>query len=215
MIRVCIPNDGDCLFTAIDYLINGITRENGAIELRQECVNVIKSNPYIYNELLLGDDPNEYINKLGISQGQWGGELEINILAKLKNIQISVVSLDNSRILTYSPNNNECTSRIYILYRGQHYEALINEQGYTIFDISDVSNISEHEASASNCATNEKVKLDIELRTRIRKKIKCIECNIICNDFQIHCEEAEHSDEFDYSCEEVEIEELVESRDDN
>lgn len=216
MIRVCIPNDGDCLFTAIDYLIeNGKTRENGALHLRQECVNIIKSNPSIYSELLLGDNPNEYVNKLGVSKGQWGGELEINILAKLKNIQISVVSLDTSRILTYSPDSNDYSKRIYILYRGQHYEALINEQGNTMFDVIDETIILEHESSASLCATNEKNKLDITLRTRIRKKIKCLECNAICNDFQIHCNEVDHSEEFDYACEEIEIEEMVEAREDN
>lgn len=54
----------------------------------------------------------------------YGGENEIFILAKLNSIQISVVSLESSSILTYGddpesvPIRSEAKGRIYIIYNG-------------------------------------------------------------------------------------------------
>ena len=47
-----------------------------------------------------------------------------------------------------------------------------------------------------------------KLRQRRQKKIKCLDCGAMCNDsiaFGLHCESVEHSEEFAYLCEEVEV----------
>jgi hypothetical protein len=47
-----------------------------------------------------------------------------------------------------------------------------------------------------------------KLTQRRQKKIKCLDCGALCNDgiaFGLHCENVEHSEDFAYLCEEVEV----------
>jgi hypothetical protein len=147
----------------------------------------------------------------------WGGEVEILLLAELLMIQISVVQIETLSILTYSPPSNitpKC--RVYLLYTGQHYDSIVSSNGSRTesqFPADD-----SRDCDAIECARTHKQAWEEDLRKRIRKRIKCLGCNTIVTDtaaFQVHCEEIEHDDEFCYECEEIEVEEVVQSPDDD
>lgn len=146
-----------------------------------------------------------------------GGEVEIQILAEIKNVHISVVQLQTLGVLTYSPPNPQASKgRIYILYTGQHYDAIVAEGGdEKLFPNSEAGRI---EVEAIKCAQAHKIAWDEQLRTRIRKKIKCTGCEAILDDseaFQTHCLTVEHDDEFCYDCEEIQVTEQVDSPDED
>ena len=104
----------------------------------------------------------------------WGGEIEILILANFKKVQISIVAIASSTILTYSPEV-EYSGRIYLLYNGQHYDAIVGvEHGQCVFSTGDQEIIEIHEGHAKACATALKEELEKSLKTRIRTRIKCL-----------------------------------------
>lgn len=63
-----------------------------------------------------------------------------------------------------------------------------------------------------------KLKKELELKTRIRKKLKC-SCGEICNnkdEWKTHIDNIHvNDDDFDYCCNEIEISETVNSIDDD
>lgn len=165
IIRQRVANDNSCLFTSIDFLITGQFNANASSQLRTQCVQIISTDPK-YDELRLGMPVEEYCQWI-LRDTSWGGEVEIMILAELNGVQISVIHLDSLTLLTYSPSNPQACGRIYLLYTGQHYDALLGDRGTRVFS-------SPVDAAALACATRYKQAWDAELRTRIRKRIKCL-----------------------------------------
>ena len=216
MERQRIAPDGSCLFSSIDFLTsNGALRPDAPAELREFCAKTILADPVKYSKVYLDKDPLDYAAFIR-NPHEYGGEVEILILAQLKQVTICVVSLESLTILTYSPDLYDPLSprkRIYILYNGQHYDALISG-GTHQFDESDASAMDE---AALALAREEKSKRDLELRTRVRKKIRCSCGCVVANtaEFQQHAETVEHADDWGYDCEEIEVAELVSSADDD
>ena len=215
--RQNVAPDGSCLFTSIDLLLNnGALRVNVSEELRSHCATTILSSPSTYTEVYLGKTPEEYI-KFIRSPHEYGGEIEIVILAQKFNVAISVVSLTTPpTVLTYgaaAAGENDEQERIFVLYNGQHYDALVQNLGEEgeprryIFSLA-----PEFDEAALVLAYDEKLKRDVILRTRQRKKLRC-KCGAVVDDtaaFQTHCETVEHDDDFGYECEEILIKEMVE-----
>jgi hypothetical protein len=76
---------------------------------------------------------------------------------------------------------------------------------------------SKDEAAIA-CARTHKQAWEDDLRTRLRKRIKCLGCGCVVKDaeaFQQHCEDVEHDDDFCYECEEdiVTVTEMVATAD--
>lgn len=219
MIRRKIPNDNSCLFSAVEFLTSSGTIENSR-QLRFECTSQIRKFPDKYTTLYLDRTPDEYCTWLELDSS-WGGEIEILILAEIKGVQISIVQLETLRILSYSPPNmDSCCGRIYLLYTGQHYDALVGNGDLPtyIFHVSQNDGNDCNDSLALACAKHLKHEWETNLRTRTRKRIKCSGCSAIlkdASDFQQHCNSVEHDDDFCYDCEDVEITEIVENVDDN
>ena len=212
MLRQRIAPDGSCLFSSIDFLTsNGQLRADAPAELREICALTILGDSEKYSQVYLEKDPQDYASFIR-SPSEYGGEVEILILAQLKQVIISVVSLQSLTILTYSPETDGVKSlkRIYILYNGQHYDALVGSDGKFQFDESETDVVDK---LALALASEEKGKRDLELRTRIRKKIRCSCGAIVSNtaEFQSHAQTVEHDEDWGYDCEEIEVEELVAS----
>ena len=55
----------------------------------------------------------------------WGGEVEIDILSKHFKKQVAVVDIQTNNIYVYGEDNPMYQERIYLLYDGIHYDALI------------------------------------------------------------------------------------------
>jgi hypothetical protein len=215
MQRQRIAPDGSCLFSSIDFLTsNGQLNPDAPAQLRETCASTILSDSEKYSKVYLDKEPQDYAAFIR-SPHEYGGEVEILILADLKKVTICVVSLQSLTILTYKPESEDTKSlkRIYILYNGQHYDALISSDGKFQFDESDAEEVDK---LALTLAGEEKARRDLELRTRVRKKIRC-SCGAIVSDtaeFQQHAQTVEHDDDWGYDCEEIEVEELVANADD-
>jgi hypothetical protein len=150
-----------------------------------------------------------------------GGEVEIQILSELKNVYISVVQLKTLSVLTYSPPNpTESRGRIFILYTGQHYDAIVGDDEQKLFCNPPPleEKCDRHESEAIACARQHKDAWEKQLLTRRRKRLKCCGCHAVllnAEEFQAHCAEVEHDDDFCYECDEIEVTEMVDSPDDN
>ena len=123
--------------------------------------------------------------------------------------------METLSILSYEPPSTSFHYQIYLIYTGQHYDALVGSapERLTRFDVDESNN-----EDAIACARLHKAAWEENLRTRLRKRIKCLGCEAILNNiaaFQQHCSEVEHDDEFCYDCEEVEVKEIVDSPEDD
>ena len=208
MQKYSIAPDGSCLFSAIDYLCTGISDSTAPTRLRKHCAEVILANQHVYSEVRLGSDPQEYAKWIQLWDS-YGGETEIMILSNLYKVEVCIASIESLSTLVYKPSclvtEEEKNRRIYLLYNGQHYNAIV-EDDWRIFDCTEL-----FESRALQLAKDERHKRDIELRTRLRKKIQC-SCGAIVDDaaaFQVHSVDVEHDDDWSYDCKEIMVEELV------
>lgn len=207
-----IAPDGSCLFAAIDFLCTGECDSAAPPRLRAQCAEVILANQNVYSEVRLGKNPVEYAQWIQMWDS-YGGETEILILCDLYEVEISIASLESRTVLTYKPSvvlkDHNKNRRIYLLYNGQHYNAVVDgSEEKRIFDCSE-----SVESAVLQLAKDEYQKRDIELRTRTRKKIQC-SCGAILDDsvaFQSHSVEVEHDEDWSYDCKEIMVEELVSS----
>ena len=134
-------------------------------------------------------------------------------------MKISVVQMETLTVLTYSPPSliesspSYATCQIYLLYTGQHYDALMSSD---LRRTGRFAPDSSHDEAAIACAHTHKQAWEDNLRTRMRKRIKCLGCNCVVMDttaFQKHCSEVEHDEDFCYECEDIEVTEMVATAD--
>lgn len=238
MNRRRVAPDGACMFNSVHLLTSNLEDEedvNAAQTLRCHCAKVIEENEEMYTDVFLDKPRSRYLEWI-LNPVNYGGENEILILANLKRVNICVVSFENlaaeeALLLTYPCQDVASSKKIYMLYSGQHYDAIVlpstkeEEAGTAAFDqkVFDAAEGSEeqvkYDALARSLGTTllrEKAK---DMITRQRIKIKCISCGYICEDakgFQDHAEGFHgDDDDYDYMCENITVEEIVASAEDN
>eukprot|EP00300_Choanocystis_sp_HF-7_P004647 c13627_g1_i2.p1 GENE.c13627_g1_i2~~c13627_g1_i2.p1 ORF type:complete len:372 (-),score=76.15 c13627_g1_i2:51-1166(-) len=206
-----IANDHECLFNAIGYLVEGSCGKSTARRLRAVCADDVRNSPDRWPEFVLGMSNESYAQWI-VNPLNWGGENEIVILSEHFSVEICVVSMQSGSLLVYG-EGGATKGKIYLLFTGQHYDALVggeNENEIRVFPVGDKSN---DEAALKRAAVAQQEALQRQNERR-RKGLKCGGCGKVLDNseaFQTHCEEFEHDDDFMYDCEEVEI---VESIDD-
>ena len=223
LIRRRIAPDGSCLFNSIDFLVND--RQDRSQELRETCCARILADPAIYDELYLGRPPSDYTAWL-TDPCNYGGEVEIVILAKEFGVKIVVATIESLTLLPYAPpvGDGDAASppprKVFIYYNGQHYDAIAAEDGARSFpDGGDALADGDLDERVVALLTTEKAARDLELRTRQRKRIRC-SCGYLCasndgKEWEMHCKTTtEHDDDFAWECDEVLIEEIVGSEKD-
>jgi hypothetical protein len=166
-VRHGIPKDNSCLFAAVDFLLFGGTNENAPTMWRSKCVEYIRNHPEKYSAICLGQNVADYCKWL-LLKSSWGGETEIIILCELNNIQISVIQIETSvGILTYSPSDvKDRLRRIYILYTGNHYDAIIDKRSNRCTSIPS-KDFEYTEKLALACGR--RYKLELKKEKRIQK----------------------------------------------
>lgn len=81
-----MEDDNSCLFRALSYLFTcGLTSPT---ELRQIVTTGIQSDPDTYSEAVLGQKRDEYCKWISMDSS-WGGGIELSILAKWFDIEVS------------------------------------------------------------------------------------------------------------------------------
>ena len=90
-----MPDDNSCMFTAVGGAL-GI--EDPSRALRQQVVEYIRSHPDEYSKVVLGDDPTKYTSRM-LELDTWGGAIELGILSKLYDIEISSIDVKVCQII--------------------------------------------------------------------------------------------------------------------
>jgi len=130
--RKVIDADNSCLFNAIGYLIHGKTNFSSfdPTDYRQVIAGIVLSQPSYYTKELLEKNPHEYADWI-MNKDSWGGEIELSILSTYLNIEIAVCDIMSVTLLHYksmessSQHTDRNPYRIYVLYDGVHYDAVI------------------------------------------------------------------------------------------
>lgn len=168
-----------------------------------------EADPDTFGEWRLGRPIVEYTAWVR-NHFNWGGEIEAFMLATHFKIELVIVSLDGL-ILKYNSDAPDLQGRGYLLYTGQHYDALVGgaSEETTVEDEVRLHPVGDEtsELLALGAAKVHKEERDFRATQRVVKKMKC-ECGAILDDndaFQIHCAEVEHGDDFSYMCDEVEV----------
>ncbi|CAM9522494.1 unnamed protein product [Ectocarpus sp. 4 AP-2014] len=79
MVRRIIDADNSCLFNAVGYALR--RKRKVGTELRQMITEAVRGSPEVYNEGILGKQPEEYCRWISDPKS-WGGEIELSILSK-------------------------------------------------------------------------------------------------------------------------------------
>lgn len=118
--RHVIDADNSCLFNAIKFLVDFGDGEDGSI-YRMICASEVLSDPELYSSSTLGKPTEEYAEWIQ-NKEHWGGEIEMNILANNIKIEIAAIEIQTGVLYVYGRGN---AHRIYLLYDGIHYDAII------------------------------------------------------------------------------------------
>jgi len=178
-----------------------------ARRLRKICADKIIAEPELYNEATLdGKSTTEYA--LWISDPHnWGGEIELSILAAHYQVELCIVSMEAFYILPFALGTK---GRCYLLYTGQHYDPLVgvaSEDAPVDDEIKlfadKVGDGASLDPLALDCARIHAVLAAQKASRRTVTKIRCGGCGVMCDDsaaFQEHCGEVEHGEDFCYDC---------------
>ena len=184
MIRRVIDADNSCLYNCFGYLL--LRSLCMSTRLREVCSKVAADESEKYNSAVLGREIDDY--KVWVTKPDtWGGEVEISILSAYFNIGVGVVDIRTNQIYLYNckyDNNEGSEERIYLLYDGIHYDALVktvesNEQksdnidtDITIFSCTDFVAFDE-------C---KKIAADLKAATQYVDtsgfQLKCLVCGV-------------------------------------
>ena len=132
MVRHIIAADNSCLFNAIAFCLESPNFD--AQRYRLDISGAVLTDSETYNEAFLGKLPVEYAQWIQDSE-KWGGEIEMSILSKKLRVEIVAVDVQTSVLYKYdgNPEDADVSQRIYVIYDGIHYDAVVTGEGQRIF----------------------------------------------------------------------------------
>ncbi len=152
LVRRTVPADNGCLFNAIGVLVEHDDFAPNPKKYRQMVADYIMNHAEEFPDGMLehADYPTWIMQK-----DKWGGEVEVSILARLLALEIAVVDIRTGKALIYGREAGY-TDRIYLLYDGVHYDALLQPQpllpaagpARTVFSPTDLTVLQAAEAIA-------------------------------------------------------------------
>ena len=200
--RQRVPNDGNCLYYAIDLVHSGEVLPDASPRLRQLAAAAIASAPASYTEEVLGAAPEAYTAAL-LKDTTYGGELELTILSAQLRLGLCVVDLTPrpphpASLRVYS---SEAPRRAFLLYTGTHYDAL-RRGGVHVLEGSPEA-LEAHGAAA--LALGERLRAAGEGAPKAVKLVRCCGCQAVMDEslFGAHAAQVEHGEDFDFMCEAV------------
>lgn len=151
IVRRIIDADNCCLFNAVGYCIEKDQHKMSPI-YRKMVADEILSDPATYTADILGKTVDEYVTWIQNPE-KWGGEIEMNILSKRLKLEIAAVDVQTGKLYVYGEDRN-FLDRIYLLYDGIHYDAIVSalasscqnaevSSDMTVFSVNDQSVVGE------------------------------------------------------------------------
>ncbi|KAM0794470.1 putative OTU-like cysteine protease [Usnea florida] len=113
-----MPDDNSCLFRAFNTAFFGAM--DNMTELRSIIAQNIQANPDIYSAVVLDQQPDEYCRWIQ-TEDAWGGAIELDILSKHFDVEISSVDVQTLRTDIY---NEGRAKRCILIYSGIHYDTV-------------------------------------------------------------------------------------------
>uniref|UniRef100_A0A8C1PCL8 Ubiquitin thioesterase OTU n=1 Tax=Cyprinus carpio TaxID=7962 RepID=A0A8C1PCL8_CYPCA len=121
--RHVVPADNSCLFTSVNYIMEGGVYDPGcAPEMRALIAEIVASNPTAYSEAVLGKTNEDYCSWIR-RDDTWGGAIEVSILSKFYQCEICVVDTQTVRVDRFGEDAGY-TKRVLLIYDGIHYDPL-------------------------------------------------------------------------------------------
>ncbi|KAL3824626.1 hypothetical protein ACJIZ3_020655 [Penstemon smallii] len=187
VVRRVIPSDDSCLFNAVrtwtrvnvySYLVwNFVQLCHGSRQKQGEHLpgnsdiihNVVAatvlSDPETYSEAFLGKANEEYCAWI-LNPQNWGGAIELSILAEFYGREIAAYDIQTTRCDLYGQDKN-FEERVMLIYDGFHYDALAmspfegapEEFDQTIFDVQNDRTVGLVERLALNLVKEQQRKL--------------------------------------------------------
>ena len=134
-----VPYNGHCLYLAVGMYLN-----RSQEQLRGDVAYHLAHHLEEYREFFqtqIGRLPDDYVKC--IREGvEWAANKEIEILMKVFNRPIIVIGKDDGRILNQEVVLRFVGEPIFVLYNGNHYNALIRTGGTSAWDI--LKNLLQH-----------------------------------------------------------------------
>ncbi len=113
-----MPDDNSCLFRAFNTAFFGAM--DNMTELRSIIAQNIQANPDTYSAAVLDQQPDDYCRWIQ-TEDAWGGAIELDILSKHFNVEISSIDVQTLRIDRFNEGRPE---RCILVYSGIHYDAI-------------------------------------------------------------------------------------------
>lgn len=127
LLKQIVPSDNSCLFTSINFVLNGTVDEDSSAApvMRQLVAETIKTDKNQYDEAILGKPVQEYCNWIQ-EDNSWGGAIELSILANYFGVEIAVVDTINAIINRFG-EDQRFPHRVFLVFDGIHYDPLYME----------------------------------------------------------------------------------------
>ena len=113
-----MPDDNSCLFRAFNTAFFGAM--DNMTELRSIIAQNIQANPDTYSAVVLDQQPDDYCRWIQ-TEDAWGGAIELDILSKHFNVEISSIDVQTLRTDRF---NEGMPERCILVYSGIHYDAI-------------------------------------------------------------------------------------------
>ncbi|XP_061689385.1 ubiquitin thioesterase OTU1 isoform X2 [Syngnathoides biaculeatus] len=124
--RRTVPADNSCLFTSVNYVVEGGVYDPAcAPELRGLIAQIVSSDPAAYSEAVLGKSNEDYCAWIR-RDDTWGGAIEVSILSKFYQCEICVVDTQTVRVDRFGEDAGY-RKRVLLIYDGIHYDPLQRE----------------------------------------------------------------------------------------
>ena len=122
-----VEGDGNCLFRAVAEQLEGMDYAS----LRQIASSYVTHHPQDFLKLILKDTIEEQIAYTQ-SDRAWGGRFEFQAIADALGINIHVSGIDGYNV--YSRTMPKTSANIMIIFTGNHYMSVLQNEVYTILD---------------------------------------------------------------------------------
>lgn len=114
-----MPDDNSCLFRAVASA--AISELDAVTELRSVIAQTIHHNPEKYSKAILDNKEPEVYCRWIQTEDAWGGQIELDILARHFDIEICSIDVQTLRVDRY---NEEASRRCFVVYSGIHYDTI-------------------------------------------------------------------------------------------
>ena len=113
-----MPDDNSCLFRAFNTAFFGAM--DNMTEMRSIIAQNIQADKDTYSAAVLDQEPDDYCRWIQ-TEDAWGGAIELDILSKHFNIEISSIDVQTLRTDRFNEGRPE---RCILVYSGIHYDAI-------------------------------------------------------------------------------------------